>query len=277
MRSPLHNLVDRPDDPHESLLAYDIEFDEPGAYTAYYRGRGFDTGSDSIYVPDDFGIDPEVIEVLSSDGIYRWEVGGTFEISLSDVGVPLEFRVGSRERFADFDAFVFHLNPNLSPSQLDALFQIDCRVDFNGDGNVDCADVDALVSEIASGSNMESFDLNGDGLVDQVDLAAWLSHAGAINLDSGNAYLFGDANLDGVVDTSDFNIWNSNKFAASAAWCTGDFNADGVTDISDFNVWNSNKFQSAALLVPETSSLTMWLLAVSLGVAWRKKTTVYQV
>ncbi len=60
MRSPLHNTVNRPVDPHESLLVYDIEFQQEGTYTAYYRGRGFDGGSDSIYVADDFGIDPEV-------------------------------------------------------------------------------------------------------------------------------------------------------------------------------------------------------------------------
>ena len=35
------------------------------------------------------------------------------------------------------------------------------------------------------------------------------------NLASGNSYLMGDANLDGVVDVSDFNAWNSNKFTST--------------------------------------------------------------
>ena len=65
-------------------------------------------------------------------------------------------------------------------------------------------------------------------------------------LPSGAAYLPADANLDGVVDTSDFNLWNANKFTATPAWCAGDFNADGVVDASDFNIWNSHKFTSAS-------------------------------
>ncbi|MEM7315186.1 MAG: hypothetical protein AAF497_18750, partial [Planctomycetota bacterium] len=252
MRSPLHDRVDRPNDPHESLLTYDLEFSEEGTYTAYFRGRGFDSGSDSIYVAEDFGVDPETVEVLTNNGVFRWEVGGTFEISAADVDVPLEFRVGSRERFADFDAFVFHRNSNLSAAQLDALFSGECpQVDFNGDGSVDCADVDQLVAMIAAGTNDPQFDLTGDGVVDRDDLTDWRAHAGAINLTSGGSYLEGDANLDGLVDISDFNIWNSNKFTPDRGFCGADFNADGVTDISDFNLWNANKFQASDHAVPE--------------------------
>jgi hypothetical protein len=72
---------------------------------------------------------------------------------------------------------------------------------------------------------------------------------------TGQPYLIGDATLDGVVDVSDFNSWNANKFTTIAAWCSGDFNADGVVDVSDFNDWNANKFTSAdAMLVPEPAS-----------------------
>ncbi len=269
MRSPLHNLVNRPADPHESLLVYDIAFQEAGTYTAYYRGRGFDTGSDSIYVANNFGVDPEVIEVLSNNGIYDWEVGGTFEITSSDIQVPLEFRIGSRERFADFDAFVFHRNPFLSPTQLDALFNIDCRVDFNADGQVDCTDVDLLVARIVAGDDSEAFDLTGDGLVDQADLSNWLAIAGSINISPGSSYLEGDANLDGNVDTSDFNLWNSSKFTAGSGWCSGDFNADGVVDTSDFNAWNENKFQSSFPAVPEPRGLWIGMWA-SLGILSRQ-------
>ena len=127
--------------------------------------------------------------------------------------------------------------------------------DFNDDGQLDCADVDQLVMEISVGSDNPSFDLTGEGEVNQADLDLWLTAAGAANLDSRNAYLKGDANLDGVVDVSDFNRWNTNKFTNVPAWCSGDFNADGVIDVSDFNVWNANKFQSADVsVVPEPSS-----------------------
>jgi hypothetical protein len=66
----------------------------------------------------------------------------------------------------------------------------------------------------------------------------------------------GDANGDGSVDVSDFNIWNSNKFQGGNDWSSGDFNGDGITDVSDFNVWNSNKFTSAdTLMVPEPTNV----------------------
>ncbi len=125
-------------------------------------------------------------------------------------------------------------------------------VDFDGNGLVDCADVDALTSAIASGSNDPAFDLDGDSMVDGDDLTIWLADAGSFNGLPG-PYLLGDANLDGLVDVSDFNVWNQNKFTVNDAWCSGDFTANGVVDVSDFNLWNANKFSmsGAAAVVPE--------------------------
>ena len=136
--------------------------------------------------------------------------------------------------------------------------------DFNNDGFYDCADIDMLTGEIAGGGNNGDFDLTGDGNVDLADRDAWLAEAGAENLPSGNAYLLGDANLDGVVDGQDFIAWNGNKFTALSDWCGGDFNADGVVDGQDFIAWNGNKFTSAdghTQAVPEPAlPLGTWLL-----------------
>jgi hypothetical protein len=96
-------------------------------------------------------------------------------------------------------------------------------------------------------------------------LTKWRAEAGAAQIPSGNPYLEGDANLDSVVDGTDFNIWNSHKFTMVAAWCSGDFNADGNVDGSDFNLWNSNKFTSAdnqVTAVPEPAG-TIWALAIA--------------
>jgi hypothetical protein len=124
--------------------------------------------------------------------------------------------------------------------------------DFDGDGDYDCKDVDALVAEIAGSSLNVDFDINGDGVVDYGDLNQWLADAGAAQLASGSPYLPGDANLDGVVDGQDFVAWNTNKFTSFAAWCSGDFNADGVVDGQDFVIWNTNKFTAANVhAVPE--------------------------
>ncbi len=150
----------------------------------------------------------------------------------------------------------------------------DVTTDFDGDGDSDCDDIDALVSEIVANTNDPMFDLNGDGQTDSLDLDQWRVDAGAINLPSAGTYLEGDANLDGNVDISDFNIWNSNKFTSNPAWCSADFTADGSVDISDFNVWNANKFQSSDVaVVPEPDALTLAamtsLLFVSLGIRKR--------
>ena len=135
--------------------------------------------------------------------------------------------------------------------------------DFDGNGFYECADVDALVLDIAAGNNSASFDLDGNGVVDAADLTAWLAEAGAVNNDSGNPYLPGDANLDGSVDVGDFNVWNASKFTTTPAWCSGDFSADGSVDVGDFNIWNANKFTSSdTALVPEPSSFGMLMISL---------------
>ena len=76
--------------------------------------------------------------------------------------------------------------------------------------------------------------------------------AGAANLPSGNPYLLGDADLNGVVDFLDFNIWAANRFTSDPSYCSGDFDASGVIDFLDFNIWAANRFQSSLLLAPPT-------------------------
>jgi Lamin Tail Domain len=141
--------------------------------------------------------------------------------------------------------------------------------DFNDDGNFNCGDVNSLVAAIAGGTNPPNFDLTSDGQVNDADLTAWLAEAGDANLPSNQPYIRGDANLDGVVDGSDFGLWNSSKFTATPAWCSGDFNADGNVDGSDFGVWNANKFRSAdnSTLIPEPNAALAILVLVTMAVA----------
>jgi hypothetical protein len=146
------------------------------------------------------------------------------------------------------------------------------RGDFDQDGLYACADVDELVAAVASATPDVLYDLDDDLQVDSADVSRWRALAGAVNLPSQSPYPVGDANLDGVVDGSDFNIWNANKFTNQAAWCKGDFTADGIVDGSDFNAWNSHKFTTAdgAAAVPEPVAGTVALaLLAGLGVTRR--------
>ncbi len=52
---------------------------------------------------------------------------------------------------------------------------------------------------------------------------------------------------DWVVDSSDFNVWNANKFQLNTTWQTGDYNGDGKTDGTDFGIWITHRFTSVQL------------------------------
>ncbi len=124
------------------------------------------------------------------------------------------------------------------------------RGDFNDDGLWDCADIDQLTSNVASGSNDGQYDMDADGLVTEADTAAWLVAGGAMNPSDtgGNPFLVGDANLDGSVDGSDFLIWNDHKFSGTSDWCQANFDGNAFVDGRDFLIWNANKFQSSVAI-----------------------------
>ncbi|MEM7313023.1 MAG: choice-of-anchor B family protein, partial [Planctomycetota bacterium] len=144
--------------------------------------------------------------------------------------------------------------------------------DFDYDEDYGCGDIDALTRAIATGDSDEKYDLDGNEVIDQADLTQWLAIAGNAELGDAKTYLPGDSNLDGVVDTSDFNRWNASKFQNNTAWCSGDFNADGTTDISDFNLWNARKFQSSdSNVVPEPEGLVLLVMAGLCAASIRKR------
>ena len=48
--------------------------------------------------------------------------------------------------------------------------------------------------------------------------------------------LYGDANLDGVVDQADYTAWY-NGYGKAGGWLCGDFSGDGLVDQSDYTLW----------------------------------------
>lgn len=149
--------------------------------------------------------------------------------------------------------------------------------DFNDDGLVNDADVDDLVSTIASGDDRPELDLNNDGLVSSLDLEQWLQDAATFN-GFAAPYLLGDANLDGMVDATDLNALALNWQANISAWSGGDFTADGVVNAGDLNALGLNwreSISAAAVAVPEPGCLAMLGIAGSLLVLssqrWKTK------
>lgn len=144
--------------------------------------------------------------------------------------------------------------------------------DFDADGQLDAVDIDELVAAVAGQETTLLYDLNHDGELTLDDVDEWLALGGQANLPSRNAYLVGDANLDGVVDEHDFQAWNSHKFTELAAWTAGDFNADGFVDGRDLLLWNANKFTSAdSPVVPEPTSPIGMVFVVWSALAWHQR------
>ena len=268
----------------QTLRGDGVVFGDVGATSGATISPG--AGIGVLTINGDYSQDPGstlAIEIAGVANHDQLEVTGTVGLFAADLSVSLAAEyypmIGDSFDILDFSAIFGSFNtidlPNLigGLSWDTTLLGITGVIsilgsdlgDFNGDGQWDCGDIDALVAEIAAGTNDSVFDMNGDGNVDMQDVTdsdlGWLVVGGLNNPSEtgGFPFLSGDGNLDGSVDASDFNIWNSSKFTSTAAWCGGDYNADGSVDASDFNVWNGNKFRSSfdAQVVPEPSSVSL--------------------
>ena len=143
------------------------------------------------------------------------------------------------QAFGYVEQFEYDANDNIVRRRVEDFgntSNVGSTADINGDGIVDSIDAKRVIAGVENAE--PGFDINGDGVVDTQDVEFYLYDVYGTQP--------GDANLDYLVDISDFNIWNSNKFAGNNDFTTADFNLDGVTDISDFNLWNSRKFTLGA-------------------------------
>jgi hypothetical protein len=122
----------------------------------------------------------------------------------------------------------------MSPAivQIDNLRVIAPRTvgDFDQDGQVGLADLNLLCQAIHGMNANDDFDLNVDGKVDADDLDELVVNLLGIT--------YGDANLNGVFDSSDFvQVFQMGEYednlALNSTWATGDWNCDGEFDSGD--------------------------------------------
>jgi hypothetical protein len=143
--------------------------------------------------------------------------------------------------------------------------------DFNSNGVLDEPDVNDLSAEILAGTNTARFDLTGDAAVNSADLTQWVSVL--------KKTWFGDANLDGLFNSSDFvDVFTDGKYETgqSANWGEGNWNADGKFDSGDFvAAFSDGGYEAgpkpAVAAVPEPIALVLALLGlVSLAIHRRR-------
>ncbi|MCA9171532.1 MAG: PEP-CTERM sorting domain-containing protein [Planctomycetales bacterium] len=142
--------------------------------------------------------------------------------------------------------------------------------DFDGNGVLDLADINLLLGGISAASS--DYDLNSDGTTDATDLGIWVH-------DLKKTWI-GDANFDGLFDSSDFvQVFQNGEYedgvAGNSGWEDGDWTGDHEFDSSDFvaafqDGGYEQGVRAATAAVPEPSTLVLTALGM-LGVALRRR------
>ncbi len=126
--------------------------------------------------------------------------------------------------------------------------------DVNHDGVINSLDLDAIyanLGSVASNLSLAQYDVDGDNVVSQADVTYEL-----VNILHCS---YGDANLDGKVDFTDFQTLLDHWQVQGVGWAQGNFNGDGVVDFLDFQIlldyWNPGGVTMASQSVaPATST-----------------------
>lgn len=87
----------------------------------------------------------------------------------------------------------------------------------------------------------------------------------------------GDANLDGAVDSLDFELISDNLFNTVAVGTNGDITDDGMVDYADFRFWRERlalQTLASAATIPEPSTAMLVALAMTFGFVRRSRANV---
>lgn len=139
--------------------------------------------------------------------------------------------------------------------------------DYNNDGVWTASDLDFLSEGIRQGSQDWRLDLSNNGVVTLEDRRRWIEDLVGSH--------FGDANLDGSFNTTDFvTVFQGGLYETSAAagWEAGDFSGDALFDSSDLTLALSlgayEEGGAAAHAIPEPTNAALFFII--LICCWRK-------
>jgi hypothetical protein len=219
--------------------------------------------AEGIVVEDKFGIPNADLHFIVSNSIIRATDAVLTDYDPADITItysnvseawPGVGNINVDPQFVNAAAKDFHLatgSPAIdsgdpaAPLDLDGTrtdmgalptFQTGLFGDFDGNGLIDAADIDALCAATQQAEPEMRFDLTGDSLVSSDDVDYLVENILGTN--------YGDANLDGEVDGTDWGIIQANLFQAGG-WAEGNFNCVGGVDVRDFNIWLANRFSGA--------------------------------
>ncbi|MCA9199015.1 MAG: PEP-CTERM sorting domain-containing protein [Planctomycetales bacterium] len=146
--------------------------------------------------------------------------------------------------------------------------------DYNNDGAINAADIDLMTVQMNAASPDLNFDENNDGSVDLADRTIWVENL--------RKTYFGDSNLDGEFNSSDFvAVFTAGEYEDTAVgnstWAEGDWNGDGDFNSSDFvTAFSAGGYEigprGGVAAVPEPASQVMILLGLlGLSLVRRRK------
>ena len=134
--------------------------------------------------------------------------------------------------------------------------------DINQDGTCTGADIDTIAAAIRNGDMDQRLDLTNDGRVDELDMDFLIESSTMFHT------YYGDSNLDGQFNSSDFVVvFTAGQYedgiAGNSIWESGDWNGDTEFDSSDFvQAFQTGGYEvgtrDVALAIPEPSGLASY-------------------